>query len=370
MDSKRGVSAMGRKVRMMKRPVDTPNTYRHVRTQRKPQPEIPPILINSVELEFATPTSHEDLIDHEIQKRVLTNKVTQLTQECSVEEARRRKLEDDVAQLRARVTETMESNPNTDELRSRLKLGYDQLETVHSHFTDNMEILTEYRLQLDRLRRNRFVTEHRAKRRASERLSEIDGKPITKVAKRAQSSFAPASSTPRQDPEIERLISETGKYHELFDMMLEVLGLHNIPALFAEADRLQDESAELARFLRDNEPLRADLLEEIAGLEKQHERLSVEAELAEEEQRGSIDELALDIRELQGQLRELRTQKLKDEREFAQVYTEIEAIFNGLGCDWGQLNEGGKGITEQNVLAALDLIQTAAARAIAGQSPD
>jgi small-conductance mechanosensitive channel len=150
MDLKRGVSALGRKVRLMRRPQDASNNFRNPRLPRSPA--------SPLELAFDLPSPKSDEIIHlETQKKILMTKLSQLSQDYANEEQKRKRLEDEVLRARSRVSAVFPQTPECSDLCDRLMVMQSKLENAQSKYSENLDTLTNLRAQLDRLRSERFT---------------------------------------------------------------------------------------------------------------------------------------------------------------------------------------------------------------------
>jgi predicted RNase H-like nuclease (RuvC/YqgF family) len=346
----------------MKRPVDTANTYRHPHAKPKLQPDVSPMLVNSAELD--SPAASDELLQHETQKRGLAYKLSQLCQEYANEDSKRRKLEDDLARARTRLNSVLDTNPETEEFRLRIKNMQEKLESVQTRFSDNLDLLLDYRAQLDQISKPSSgpgIGTGRKPRQEFGHLSEIEkvelahfDRDLDRLAKSGPNKRAPQLSI---KPEPDRATQGLLRYREMFQLALEVLGLNSLPDLFTEVENLERENTELSESIADHERIKDSLVAEVAALENQYTDISSEPELLEEAQREVFENLALEVAELQRGLSQIQAQKVKDEREFSQIYGELEDIFRAMDCNWERVAGEGKTVTAENVTAVLEQLE-------------
>jgi hypothetical protein len=373
MDSKRGVSAQGRKTRMMKRPVGTPHTYRPVHTERKVQLDIPRLSIAPTDPDSPSPATNDDILHHETQKRVLSNKLSQISQEFANEDARRRKLEDQVIRARSRLPGTLETNLESEDVKVQLKVLQDELDVVQSKYYENLELLSYFRSQLDRFMKDRLEPAKPIHPEADSSFVEIgkltdiekaelanyekDRERFTKnsSSRRMQSSISSHDASPGKS---DRDSQDTDNYCEMLRLTANTLGFSSIPELFAEAESLDRENRELSEWMEQHEKLVGTLMDEIATLEQQYTEVSADADTTEESQKMTLEVIMADIANIQRQSSEITTQKVKDEREFSQIYSDLEEIFDALDGHWENAPDGAKSVTSENVVFVMDLIET------------
>jgi hypothetical protein len=134
----------------------------------------------------------------------------------------------------------------------------------------------------------------------------------------------------------------------MFEVTRDVLQLNSSPESFVEADRLEHDNKDLARFIEEGERLRAHLVDEIGRLEQQYNLMSEEAAIAEESERFTLKIIDADTVDHERRLQETTIQKLKDEPEFPHVYAKIGELFTALNCSWYNAEGYGNHVIEDD----------------------
>jgi multidrug resistance efflux pump len=369
MDGRRGVSALGRKVRLMRRPQDASNNFRNPRPSRSP----------GAELSLDLPSPKVDDVGHlETQKKLLMTKLSQISQDYANEEQKRKKLEEEVVRARSRASGVFQQTVECEELRDRLKVMQAKLDGAQSKYSANLDTLAGLRTQLDQLRRER-ITRHGSaagQRTGDEEAPRTIGH-ITDSEKAALiahqkgiEKFTRVSAVRRTqvtDPTIEEIVNETDRYQTMIQKILDALQMNSLPEVFTEAERLEKENREMYMFLVENDEVRRNLIDEINALGRQYEELSAAREEKEQGQKQKVEKLNADIIRMQEQLRELQAQKAKQATEFSVVYSAIEELFQALHCSWEGAPDGALGVTGNTAIFALGAIDAAVAELTAGK---
>jgi chromosome segregation ATPase len=343
MDAKRGISTLGRKVRVMKWPQQASSTFRNARGGRPTPTSAALIRLDVSELDLGPASWSDEASQLETQRRVLTAKLARLSQDYAAEEGKRLRLEEEVARARGRASGAFKQTAAGEELRGRLSFAQQRLDSARLKYRDNLEVLSGLRTQLDCLRRARLEGN-------STRSSESD-----RGTHQWDSTHAKRVAAPGDD-----LLAETDHYHTMLQRILDGVKLNSLPELFSEAERLERENNEMFEFLRDNQDSRQRLISEIDALEHQYKELAAAREDSEAQQLKRLECLTVEISQMHDWLSEIQTQKQKDEAEFATVYTMIQQLFNALQCRWDEAPDGKTIVTDENVIFALKQIEAAA----------
>jgi chromosome segregation ATPase len=371
MDGRRGVSALGRKVRLMRRPQDASNNFRNPRPSRSPGSEL--------SLDLPSPKI-DDVAHLETQKKLLMTKLSQISQDYANEEQKRKKLEEEVVRARSRASGVFQQTVECDELRDRLKVMQAKLDGAQSKYSANLDTLAGLRTQLDQLRKERSARRGSA---GGERPGEELPKPIGHITdsekaeliahQKGTEKFTRVSAARKTqasvDPTMEEIVNETDRYQTMIQKILDALQMNSLPEVFAEAERLEKENREMSMFLIENDEIKRNLINEIHALERQHEELSAAREEKEQAQKQKVEKLNADIVRMQEELCELQAQKAKDTTEFSVVYSAVEELFQALRCSWEGAPDGAIGVTGSTAMFALAAIDAAVAELTAGRLP-
>jgi hypothetical protein len=274
-----------------------------------------------------------------------------------MEDSKRRKLEDDLARARTRLNSVLDTNPETEEFRSRLKAMQARLESVQTRFSDNLDLLLEYRAQLDQLVRPRPGGGSGTGRKPRHEFGRLNDSEKCELSLFERDMDRLVKGIPSKRSRIDSQVQEILRSREMFQLALEVLGLNSIPDLFSEVESLERENNEMAEIIADKERSRGTLAAEVCALEAQYSEISAEPELPEDVQRDLLETLSLEVTELQRGLSQIMAQKVKDEREFSQIYGELEEIFRTLECSWERVPGEGRLVTADNVLPVFSILE-------------
>jgi hypothetical protein len=368
MDPKRGVSALGRKVRMMRHQQSSAFRNAHIVTSPSdPEPD---------------PAPSEEAIHLETQKKILMNKLTQLSQEYSVEEQKRKSLEEQVLRARGRPTGTFHRIFECEALRDRLKIMHDKLSDVQAKFQEHLDVLAELRSQIDVLRQQRIDRRKHGSKSPppptpasppaieppKQLIRLTDGERVALLTYQREAekftrlcALRRNSASLSSEPAPGEILTETELHQLAIRKILDSLQLNSLVDLFAEAEKIERENRETYMFIAENDELKRHLIDEIAELEQQFDEVSTGRKEREEEQMLRLTKLNLDIIAMQTEIADIQKQKNRDGIEFSVVYSAIEELFNALQCAWDDSPDGSMTVTATNALFALGAIEIALA---------
>jgi hypothetical protein len=149
----------------------------------------------------------------------------------------------------------------------------------------------------------------------------------------------------------------TDQYNATIVRTLELCGMTGVPELFSEAEKLERENFSLYNYVVEHGARQTRLQEEIDGLELQHRSLVLQTNANDEEQSVALEELTTAIQQVDADLTTARDEKAARDVEFASVYTEVEAVFNLLACDWTDAPDGKTTVTPLNAMFCLSAIE-------------
>jgi hypothetical protein len=160
-----------------------------------------------------------------------------------------------------------------------------------------------------------------------------------------------------QTDQQEEMTMLTEQYNATITRTLELCGMASLPELFGEAEKLERENFSLYNYVVEHASRQTRLQEEIDGLELQHEALVAQTTASDEDQSAMLERLTDEIQKVDQELVGLQEQKAANDTEFASVYTEVEAIFNLLGCSWDDTPDGKTVVTPLNSMYCLSAIE-------------
>lgn len=365
--------------------------------------------IANIDREIHLYKTSEDLQRLQTTRKNLTNRLSVLTADYNAEEAKRRKLEDEVSVENSKAGGFFQQSRENEELQARLRTMENRLDKALVRYNRNLTKLGELRARIDELRKDRRsfrqvvkTTEERKARSDMEignlistsneayserdrhkmellrlksaektdvkafeeeltRLNQqIEGKKIAQGATLNQVQTVPTlnSQLGSQAAELEEIDRITKKYEDENQRTLDIMGMKSVEELIAEADRLERENYSLFSFVVEHGATRTRLQEEIDGLELQKEQLLAQTEDNEVEQSEELANLTREIQVVDGNLKEVRSKRAKNEADFASVYSDIESIFTMLKCSWDEAPDGKTSVTPANAMFCLSAIET------------
>jgi hypothetical protein len=106
-----------------------------------------------------TPSSEtrEDIVRLETQKKILLNKLTQLSHDFTAEERWRRQLEEEVLRERGRASGVLQRSLEIEKPSERLQTMHKKLDNVREELQGQLDVLTDLRRKLDLVRRDPFA---------------------------------------------------------------------------------------------------------------------------------------------------------------------------------------------------------------------
>lgn len=386
---RREISALGKRIRMMKRPHDDAlNTVRkQQRVVRKPRPSSQVKSIESADFSLDIEQNSEEIIHLETQKKSLAAKLAALTSEYNAEDQKRIKLENELSHARQKTGSALTQSRENEELLERLKSMESRLEKTTSKYNQNLSKLAEMRADLDQLRKERYAyhqvlgdlempSNANSGRSLTDQLSsKEDGIFLTSSEKNEVMQYDQMISKKRStqtpninDPHTESVLKQTDEYQKIIIDILETLNMKNLPQLFSEAERLERENINMNNYIMESNSLQEQLKDEIAKLEAQYKEIKEQVTEEHEKQRESLSQITKDIEEVNKQINEAEIKKATDESEFSSVYSEIESLFNTLECSWEDSPDEKSTVTTGNAMFALSAIEATVAELMSDPS--
>lgn len=423
MENPAEVQELRNKLRMMKLPQDEIlNTVRKQQRAIHKQKQANDTIRNEI-TEYETQISNldkaiekfkndETLQRLQTQKKNLTNKLSILTADYAAEEAKRKKLEDDVSKANSEAGGLYQQSRENEERQARLRTMENRLDKALVRYNKNLTKLADMRAQIDELRKDRFTfksviknAENEGLRKDEEignlitasnrsyfdrdrlkmdlvqlkqaeaediknfeeeykRLSQqIEGQKITQSHPHDQQNTVPSinSQLGSQNDQQEELTQLTDQYQGTINQTLELLGYKDVQELIEEADKIERENFSLFNFVVEHGSKRTKLQDEIDGLEIQHQSLLAQIETSDNEQKGDLNEITEEIKSVNSVLKEVNDQQEQNEAEASSIYQEIEGLFNDLGCSWDHTPDEKTNITQVNAMFCLSSVETALA---------
>ena len=424
MDNPAEVQELRNKLRMMKFPQDEIlNTVRRQQRAIHKQKQANETIRNEIneyekQIEHIQHEIHLHKTDENLQKlqtmrKNLSNKLSLLTADVNAEEAKKRKLEEEVSKENSKAGGFFQQSRENEQLQARCRTMENRLDKALVRYSKNLTKLAEIRSRIDELRKERFAFKEiirtaevqkdredqeitRLISNSNEAYSERDRKNMEtlrlktaektdikafeeKLARLNQTiegqkisqSHPPVPQQPlpsmssqlgsQLDQDQEGLVQMTEQYQIAIDRTLDIMEMKDIEELFDEAERIERENFSLYNFVVEQGATRTKLQDEIDGLELQRDSLLAQREDNELEQSEELQELTGNIQEVDMELADVRHEKEKNMEAFASIYKGIESMFNMLECKWSDSPDGKAGISPTNAMFCLSSIETAVA---------
>jgi chromosome segregation ATPase len=410
MENPAEVQELRNKLRMMKFPQDEIlNTVRRQQRAIHKQKQANDTIRNEI-AEYETQiealkkqielhNTNEELQHLQAQKKNLSNKFSAIAADLAAEEAKRKKLQEEVSRANSRSGGLFKQSRENEELQGRLRTMENRLDKALVRYNRNLGELADLRAQIDELRKDRrnfrdvMAKAAAARGRKDEQLSQLisesneayavrDSKKmkltqLRTVEKADVADFEERLSVLNETIEAQKLTQKrtvdqrsadqqsdsiigsqtdqqeemtmlSEQYNATITRTLELCGMAGIPELFAESEKLERENFSLYNYVVEHGATHTRLHEEIEGLELQHQALLAQATASDEEQSEMLQKLTDDIQKVERELVNLQEQKAASDTEIAAVYTEVETLFNLLGCSWDDAPDGKTVVTPLN----------------------
>jgi DNA repair exonuclease SbcCD ATPase subunit len=365
--------------------------------------------IDALKKQIELHNSDADLQKLQSLKKNLSNKYSIILADLAAEEAKRKKLQEEVSRANSRSGGLFKQSRENEEIQGRLRTMENRLDKALVRYNRNLGELADLRARIDELRKDRrnfrdvMATGATARAKKDEEMARLisesndayavrDSKKMKLVQLRAVekadvAAFEEKLSVLNQTIEAQKLTANrtveqhttdqpfdsqigsqtdqqeemtqlTELYNSTITRTLELCGMAGVPELFAEAEKLERENFSLYNYVVEHGSRVTRLQEEIDGLELQHEALVSQTRDSDEEQSGMLEKLTSDIQKAEQDLADIQQQKAANDTEFASVYTEVGEIFNLLGCSWDDAPDGKTVVTPLNSMFCLSAIET------------
>jgi chromosome segregation ATPase len=368
--------------------------------------------IANIDREIQQHKTNEDLQHLQQQKKNLANKLSILTADYAAEETKRRKVEEEVSRANSRAGGLLQQTKANEALQARQRTMENRLDKALVRYNKTLARLADFRAHIDELRKDRRnfrevvrnadaarekkdqeigrlisdsnkayserdrrkmdLVRLRAAEKTDERAFEeklarlnqtIEGQKIAQNHPVDQQQIVQSVSSQigGQSDQQEELTTLTEEYQLTIQKTLDLLQFKDVEQLFSEAEALERENFSLFSFVQEHGAIKHQLQEEIDGLELQYDKLKVQTTVVDGRKSEELKDLTLVIQKLDEELTEIRDKRAHNEAEFESVYSEIENIFNLLGCSWEESPDGKTTASPTNAMFCLSLIEVALA---------
>lgn len=401
-------NAYRRKIQMLKKSKSSlANPTQHSNQTNVRQPNLQTKKNSGIKLDFDNPyesPNAEEIAHLEMQKKLLSNKLSQLSADYALEDQKRRQLEDEVAKARKNATNHYYHDPGIDETQTKLQSMESQLEKAQSQFNSNLQRLASLRSQLTAARKARH-SDNSNEQTSRSTLSEKNDQDTTDempnenfeqvnpssdfevhelqpneredilnyikyneqlaqstasgYTSKNKNSFQISSSIPSHlmTPEISEIVQQTETYQNVINKILAATNMKDVLQLLTETEQLEKENKRLYESILQYTQVKDDIQEEIAILQNQYHDLVHHRNSTEEEQRKEIQRITTDLAAIQSELEQAEIKKKEEEEAFNPVYAQLEHLFNALDCSWDDWSGGKNTVTTANAMYAMNTIE-------------
>jgi chromosome segregation ATPase len=364
--------------------------------------------IEAMQAQIEMHQANEELQHLQALHKNLANKYSVITADLAAEEAKRRKLEEEVSRANSRSGGLFKQSRENEVLQGRLRTMENRLDKALVRYNRNLGELSDVRARLDELRKDRHnfqgamagsqaslaakdetmgslikssndayaqrdkkkmkLAEVRSAEKADVQAYEVELRNVNdKVAAQKLTQNRPVDHHPvephsdvqagSQSEQQEELTALTEQYNTTIQRTLELCAIPTLPELFVEAEKLERENFSLYNYVVEHGAKLTRLQEEIEGLELQYDTLVAQTSANDQRQSGLLEKLTAKIQKVDSDLTSSRDLKEANDAEFASAYTEIEAIFNTLECKWDDSPDGKTTVTPVNAMFCLCAIE-------------
>jgi chromosome segregation ATPase len=417
MENPAEVQELRNKLRMMKFPQDEIlNTVRRQQRAIHKQKEANDTLrseiqefetqIESIQKDLERHQSSEELQRLQAQQKALANKLSTLSADRSVEDNKRKKLEEEISRAESNSGGLFKQLRANEDLQARVRTMENRLDKALVRYNENLKTLAQLREQLDELRKDRrnfreamstssatllakdaYIAEliaesnkayeKRDKRKmALAQLREtektdvklweeqvknveqtIEAQKLSQNRPIDQRPTETLESQTSQSDQQEELTSQTEQCQSTIQRILELCGAKDVPALFEDAEVLERENFSLYTYVVEHGARKTRLQEEIEGLQLQKEALELQIAQRDVDESSALQRLTDEIVKVGAELAEMSKTKEDTAAEFAALYREIDSLFNTLGCSWDDAPDGKTTPTAANSMFCLSAIE-------------
>jgi chromosome segregation ATPase len=344
----------------------------------------------------------------ETTKKQFLNRLSVLQADFSVENGKRRKIEEEVSKARSRASGIRTEADAKDKVVFHMHTMENRLNKSYTKYSTNLASLSKLRAQLDEFRtqRNNFRETVRRQRFHREETEEEMGKLISEsneayaqrddlklrltrvrsAEKEAQQEFHESldriterievgrvaknrlrvTETPMMAQEsvvgsgadpTDDLAAQTEWMQATITQALSLAGYSSTEELVREADRLERENFSLYSCVVEVGSVNAGVQDELERLQKHRDQLDRLSEMTDEEQSVHLVGLTNQISSVSKELSESRSKFEQETEEFRDVYEKLAVLFNDIGCSWDGSPDNKTTVTQGNVIFVLSEVE-------------
>lgn len=402
MQKQKEMNAYQKKIRMLKKPQSSlanPNTNVNLKISNLKQQQLAQNRKSpQMNFEFQSEAQNEQILHLEMQKKMLSNKLSQLSADYALEDKKRRKLEDELTKARKNATNNYyHGDSESDEIQTRIQTMESRLEKAQLQFNSNLQKLSILRNQLTEARKSRLndnLSIDQTDMEENENESEIEkssesansnlvndilelqpnekeeianylkyceqfSQTISATSRRKNAANQISSSIPQNlmTPQISEIVKQTEGCQLVINKILSATSMKDVSQLLTEAEDLEKENKRLYNSIIICSQAKDELIEDISILENQYNDLINHRNATEEDQRKEIQKITAEISDVQKELDQTEEKRAKEEAIFAPVYFELENLFNALECSWDDWSGAKNTVTSANAMYALNAIE-------------
>lgn len=352
--------------------------------------------------------TNEELQKLNSQIKNYTNKLSVISADLAAEEQKRKKLEDEVSKANSKSGGFFKQSKENSELQARLRTVENRLDKALLRYNGNLGKLSDQRSEIDELRKSRQVFQDIIRHAEQQKLQsdqematlisssnqayserdrmkmdlvqlkqaeqediknfdeeytrlsqQIEGQRITQNRPRDQQPTVPSlnSQLGSQSDQAEEITAQTELLQEKINKTLQLCGYETYEDLLAAADAIERENFSLYNFVVEHGANKTKLQDEIDALELQNNTLQQQIDRNDNEQKDSLENLTIDIKNVDEDLQESIEEAERNEQESQAVNKEIEDLFNELECSWAESPDENTHVTPVNSMFCLSNIE-------------
>jgi DNA repair exonuclease SbcCD ATPase subunit len=413
------VQELRNKLRMMKLPADEIlNTVRRQQRAISKQKQANDTIRLEIEqcqvqiaridqLQFAYSTD-KTISELESQKKSLSNKLSVIQADFSVEDTKRRRIEEKVSRASSRAGGIFDQSREHEEVVNHLQTMENRLDKAIIRYNNNLTKLSALRSQMDEFRKGRSIFREVIRRAKSDRTCKQDE--IAKLIEESNDAYSrrdtlnmrltqvrsaekeavqeyeerlqllterietsritkghhrnpqpPISPTSSQiGSSSDNQEDTTGQMEALqtaISQTLDLLQMRDVDELVAQIDRLEEENFSLYNFVVDAGGINAELQDELETLSGRKDELGEIAAMTDEQQSERLRNLTRQVRQTQEELDTSKASYDQEVGEFLQIYRRLERLFDAVGCSWDGAPDEKTTVTQVNVMFVLGQVE-------------
>lgn len=370
--------------------------------------------IRSLDKDIEKYKNNEELQRLHSQFKSLSNKNSVISADLAAEEAKRKKLEEEVSRANSRAGGLFKQAHENEVMQSKLRTMENRLDKALVRYNKTLIKLGNLRFEIDELRKNRNTL--RKVIAKTDEASQIQDQEIASLISASNESYSErdrmkmelirikaaeqediqlfnaeltrlnqtieglkltqnrpheVSVVPSMNSQIgssidqqEELVQLTEQYQTAVTQTFDLVGVQNIDELISKADEIERKNFSLYNYVVENGSKRSKLQDEIDALQLQHNSLLAQVNAKDGDQSKRFQDLTNQIATINSELKDTTDLKEKNTNEFNSIYQAIEKMFNYFGCTWDNAPDNSVHVGPMNAMYCLSEIELACSSVI------